>query len=220
MAVHVAKGLLDLPFEILTQICHTWCCHCHSTHAAQDDISIELLESVTAVCHLDSTLSRLSRTCRLLNAVAQPVLYHDVCPPRAGKLFGFMRTLLQRPDLRHHVQRLNISGFYPSSDWLIEDMARMESGAPGLGIRLSEAAVALRSSFSNSRPTRHDPHLVIVRDIVLMLMMLLPQLKEARLDLRPFAELANDPARASQPVVIELEELRRLSFCPKKSLHV
>ncbi|KAH8909238.1 hypothetical protein BR93DRAFT_977287 [Coniochaeta sp. PMI_546] len=238
----MAKGLLDLPFEILTQICQIWCSHCN--HAALSDTGDTSLDSdpwnAKPASQLfdvrgdaqardtgdQSTLACLSTTSKHLRAVAQPVLYHDFVTRVRPDLFNFVRTLLRRPDLRPHVQRLNIS--VSGSGWIYgeDDVVRFEQQAQQLDLALSLPTLALlsqtgiwterdvsllRHEWSTSKET--DP--VVLQDLLLLLFPLVTHMREAYLQLRPSPEQPSHlPDRAEQ-VVFQLPELKRLSFSPR-----
>lgn len=111
----------DLPVEIFTAICRNLCVHCQHAHVV-DLPSDEIDHAIEA----QQALSRLSRTCRRLRSIAQPILYHcyysgrqsnlsdssesqgdtDVRGHEVGILRVFLRTLLQRPDLAKQVRAL------------------------------------------------------------------------------------------------------------------
>ncbi|XEU99227.1 hypothetical protein FSHL1_004514 [Fusarium sambucinum] len=111
----------DLPVEIFTAICRNLCVHCQHAHVVdlppdQIDHAIEAQQA----------LSRLSRTCRRLRSIGQPILYHCYHSGRQSDLSNspdclngtgarscevrnlsvFLRTLLQRPDLAKNVRAL------------------------------------------------------------------------------------------------------------------
>jgi hypothetical protein len=90
-------GLLKLPIELFIQICTFLCAHCCS--CAQD-----LSELVR-----QQALSRLSRTCKLMRAVARPILYHSITIIDDSGLFSVVRTLVEQPDLRPLVFELSVT---------------------------------------------------------------------------------------------------------------
>ncbi|RGP68923.1 hypothetical protein FLONG3_7984 [Fusarium longipes] len=111
----------DLPVEIFTAICRNLCAHCQHAHVV-DLPPDEIDHAIEA----QQALSRLSRTCRHLRSIAQPILYHCYHSGRQSDLSNspewcantgdrrrevetlkaFLRTLLQRPDLAKHVRAL------------------------------------------------------------------------------------------------------------------
>ncbi|RGP60822.1 hypothetical protein FSPOR_10425 [Fusarium sporotrichioides] len=111
----------SLPVEIFTAICRNLCVHCQHAHVV-DLPPDEIDHAIEA----QQALSRLSRTCRRLRSIAQPILYHCYYSRRnsgsshniefsgdtdnrtceIGILRAFLRTLLQRPDLAKHVRAL------------------------------------------------------------------------------------------------------------------
>ncbi|OIW29362.1 hypothetical protein CONLIGDRAFT_643476 [Coniochaeta ligniaria NRRL 30616] len=241
----MAKGLLDLPFEILAQICQIWCSHCiNATLGATGDTSIGSDSWHTKPASLvfdlagdgqagdergQLTLARLSRTCKHLRAVAQPVLYHDFVTRERAGLFNFVRTLLQRPDLGPHVQRLNIS--VSGSGWIDgeDDVARFEHHAQHVDRLLSPPTLALLSQTCTQ--TERDASLlrhgwsasaeldsVVLQDLLLLLFPLVAHVKEAYLQLCPSPQQAIDsPDRPEQPV-FRLPELKKLSFAPRPAI--
>src|SRR6478736_7546654 len=111
----------DLPVEIFTAICRNLCVHCQHAHVV-DLPPDEIDHAIEA----QQALSRLSRTCRRFRNTAQPILYHcyhsgrqsdsssspewwgdtDARRREVETLEGFLRTLLERPDLAKHVRAL------------------------------------------------------------------------------------------------------------------
>lgn len=91
--------LLKLPDELLLEICTCFCWHCQPakppTHLARrerDEIKV-LFHSPTVA------LASLSRTCRRLNQVANPVLYHAFSAAKGANMYNFLCTIRDRPDL-------------------------------------------------------------------------------------------------------------------------
>lgn len=238
----MAKGLLDLPFEIIAQICRIWCSHCNKAALnSTGDASIDpdswntkatllvfdpLGDTRAGDAGEQSTLARLSRTCKYLRAVAQPILYHDFVTRDNQDLFNFVRTLLQRPDLSLHVQRLNIS--VGGSGWIYEedDVTRFEYHAQKLRLVLSPPTLALLSQTCNwterdvsllrcASSTSGELDAVVLQDLLLLLFPLVTRVKEAYLQLRPSPQQAiPSPDRPGQ-VVFRLPDLQRLSFSPR-----
>lgn len=116
--------LIDLPIEILSIICRNLCLHCQ-----HPDFVVDLPDTVVDAAREDKrSLARLSRTCRALRPVAQPVLfhyYHSGNQPllsEAGKwdrsrfdqgadndlLLHFLRTIINRPDLAASVRAVSL----------------------------------------------------------------------------------------------------------------
>lgn len=83
--------LTALPDELLLMICQQFCQHC-------TDPTRSWRHFVGPRLH---ALSHLSKTCRKMRDIAQPVLYHDV---RVVELWLFLRTIMARPDLAAQVQ--------------------------------------------------------------------------------------------------------------------
>ena len=93
-------GLLDLPTETLGQICSHLCPHCVCPNFLPDLVPHGATSNTSTAA---AALCSLSRTCRLLCALAQPLLYHDAAPRSA---FRLLRTLVARPHLAALVRGL------------------------------------------------------------------------------------------------------------------
>ncbi|KAF5516832.1 hypothetical protein CGCS363_v000243 [Colletotrichum siamense] len=105
-------ALLDLPAEILIQIVSLLCPHCIviSRNLGQCTCQEERPKDgkrFTASDLLRLDLARLSRTCRALRDIAQPVLYHSPKPVVGYELL-LARTLAKRRDLAFHVKELHL----------------------------------------------------------------------------------------------------------------
>ena len=96
-----------LPLELLQKICSYLCCHCLRTHATVDcdDSQPELRDGTREG---REALLNLTQACRVLNAAAEPFLYH--CLHTSGKhaLYSLIRTLGERPDLRSRVSAIDV----------------------------------------------------------------------------------------------------------------
>ncbi|KAK1833557.1 hypothetical protein QBC39DRAFT_302331 [Podospora conica] len=93
-------GLSDFPVELLEMICQYLCLHCQCPHVVD-----EPTEKVVAWYQGQKALARLSRTCRLLCLVAQPILFHwyhavDGCDeiPEFQRLSAFVLATLHHPE--------------------------------------------------------------------------------------------------------------------------
>lgn len=130
MASPKPRGLLSLPNEILIEICREFCLHCqYEERQSHGEVALVSLgnDMFEVGRHGRAVLARLSRTCKALTPVAQPLLFHffhtgnlprmlesmkwdDVSysPGKADDdmLLSFLRTLLDRPDLGMHVRAL------------------------------------------------------------------------------------------------------------------
>ncbi|PTB62546.1 hypothetical protein BBK36DRAFT_1087766, partial [Trichoderma citrinoviride] len=80
-----------LPNELLYMICAKFCSHC--TDPTNDQFRYNYRSS--------QVISRLSKTCKRLRDIAQPVLYHYVYPK---EIWLFLRTIMVRPDLAAQVR--------------------------------------------------------------------------------------------------------------------
>ncbi|OAA54598.1 hypothetical protein SPI_08844 [Niveomyces insectorum RCEF 264] len=124
------RGLLDLPTEILVEIFRTFCLHCWygDRHDHGEEALVSLDRDMFEVGRQGrAVLAKISRTCKALAPIAQPLLFHffhtgnqprmlesnhwDDVSFRPGSadddmLLPFIRTLLDRPDLAVHVRAL------------------------------------------------------------------------------------------------------------------
>lgn len=94
-----------LPIELKILVCSQLCGHCTDPTCSYQTWSLsELQENL-------NTLSSLSKTCKLLRNIAQPILHHYF-PFRRGhtiaQLYLFIRTLTTRPDLASDVRILSL----------------------------------------------------------------------------------------------------------------
>ncbi|KAL6871985.1 hypothetical protein J3F83DRAFT_733361 [Trichoderma novae-zelandiae] len=89
-------SLMSLPVELVHKICENLCRHCTCTprELQKGDLSL----------NGEAALSCLSKTCRRLREIAQPVLYHYV---ETGRNWNFLRSIIARPDLAAHVRGLH-----------------------------------------------------------------------------------------------------------------
>lgn len=114
-------NLLDLPAEILNQICEQLCYHCRNPRHFVNADEEESVEDKRA-------LAKSCRTSRILLNLGQPVLYHyyatgNLAPvvdngierhsmprrmPDDDKLALFLRTIIERPDLNQMVRSLQL----------------------------------------------------------------------------------------------------------------
>ncbi|KAJ0382203.1 hypothetical protein COL922a_013041 [Colletotrichum nupharicola] len=113
--------LLDLPAEILNQICEQLCYYCRNPRHFVNAYEEESVED-------KRVLAKLCRTSRILLNLGQPVLYHyyatgNLAPvvengierrsmprrmPDDDKLALFLRTIIERPDLNQMVRSLQL----------------------------------------------------------------------------------------------------------------
>ncbi|KAI0471014.1 hypothetical protein GGR56DRAFT_125432 [Xylariaceae sp. FL0804] len=91
-------GLLDLPNEVVHEICRMFCHHC----TIPDNDSYRFLPAWVREHRF--ALTSLSRSCRLLRAVAQPLLYHELWLEYSGPHYQLLRTLMENPTLAQHVR--------------------------------------------------------------------------------------------------------------------
>ncbi|AEO67909.1 uncharacterized protein THITE_117774 [Thermothielavioides terrestris NRRL 8126] len=123
-------GLMILPVELLSEICRLLCLHCYAEHDAEAAFAPPKRDEQVA-------LRSLCLTCRLLRTVAQPFLFHALATSRRDTLGLFVRSLLDRADLRPSVFQVVVtqspqdrSPVYPRTGPVIEEvMDRLRAGA-------------------------------------------------------------------------------------------
>ncbi|KAK4096467.1 hypothetical protein N658DRAFT_361112 [Parathielavia hyrcaniae] len=108
--------LTSLPLEVLHHVSCYFCSHCLSDDFMRDirwDRGMKQIWSDQPRIEL----LNLSKSCRLLRTVAQPVLCHFVCvnETKRQEFFSFVRTLVERPDLRSNVRQVVAGHVWP--DW-------------------------------------------------------------------------------------------------------
>lgn len=84
---------LRLPLEIQRAICAELCVHCGYSDW---DLSVEFFDEMKGWISNYEDLANLSRVSHILQALAQPFLYHIFPSRQAGR---FLRTIFERPDL-------------------------------------------------------------------------------------------------------------------------
>ena len=104
-------GIVNLPTEILHEICCQLCLHCHHEHVVT--ASFDLLPTAFED---QNALARFSRCSQRLRKIAQPVLFHwyqgsktdngreDV--KELGRLVSFLRPIIRHPTLAASTQAL------------------------------------------------------------------------------------------------------------------
>ncbi|KAK4244263.1 hypothetical protein C7999DRAFT_17455, partial [Corynascus novoguineensis] len=100
------RGLTTLPLELLVAICSHLCDHCvrkHASNAWPIDEDSDLPLNDEMALPLGNTrlasLLNLSRACKRLRAVAEPLLYHSPSTSREEDAWFLLERLLNRPDL-------------------------------------------------------------------------------------------------------------------------
>jgi len=139
----VPLRILDLGPYLLHDICTMLCRHCRPkviTLGWQENCSPEGDDP-------SYNLASLSRTCRLLRDIAQPILYHDVDPPA---LMPFLRTVLARPDLAGCVHSFSNSRI-GASQFTAEDRPLIRARARAAGVALPR-----QWAVSESQTTHRD----------------------------------------------------------------
>lgn len=102
--------LLDLPVEVLQDICRTMCPHCVRNTRRHCQPNAENHD----FCKM---LSRFSRTCSVMRDIAQPVMFHYPVPSIRG-FMSLVRTLCRRPDLARRVRIFDAGGGWSFlKDW-------------------------------------------------------------------------------------------------------
>jgi hypothetical protein len=122
-----------LPVEICLNIFRLFCHHTMQyDYHGDDEAKKELASNISSLCSL-------SRTCRGLRALAQPILHHHFptqspsCEAQA--LYRFVRTITQRPDLADAVRVIELDQEYWSWRRGVDD-----TGHPGSSNELDEFA--------------------------------------------------------------------------------
>ncbi|KAL7813959.1 hypothetical protein V8C44DRAFT_326800 [Trichoderma aethiopicum] len=92
-------SLVTLPNELLYKICESFCPHC--TYVPRPLYDFDDRDSLLVPGR--NALACLSKTCRRLRYIAQPVLYHYVYTTRSWHV---LRSITARPDLAAHVRGL------------------------------------------------------------------------------------------------------------------
>ncbi|OAQ61170.1 F-box-like domain-containing protein [Pochonia chlamydosporia 170] len=106
--------LIDLPLETLHHI--AWQLSSRYRESAQD-VQQEFQDGLTFARHSEklTALSRLSRTCRHLRDIVQPILFHSVFDTEQTCV-SLITTLNKRPDLANAVAELQVQGKGVSDD--------------------------------------------------------------------------------------------------------
>ncbi|KAJ9143778.1 hypothetical protein NKR23_g6432 [Pleurostoma richardsiae] len=191
-------GLLDLPVEILTQICSqlppdSWY---HDVKKRQ------------------RSLASLSLTSHTLRTIAQPILYHQLHAYEYRAAFHFLRALLRTPRLAEHVRVINIlhGGIQTLRDQT--EIRKVEEAAVEYGIELPDVwnkSVRARDegnnfdSYGYFTPEYSGP---VTATLVAFLLRLTSQLEEAHW--RMFSGLMKLDHFRHQ--ITPLQSLRRLTI--------
>jgi hypothetical protein len=97
-------SLMCLPLELIIEICSRLCCHGQPGNVSHPDQAAS-----RAALSGQTALSALTRTCRLLRTVAEPFLYHHVRFSTTPNFHLFIRSLVERPQLRLEVCEATIT---------------------------------------------------------------------------------------------------------------
>lgn len=97
-------GLLNLPGEILSEIVRCLCHHCYPGERCDKP-------GVARYVPDHASIRSISKTCKVLQAVSQPIAYHSVCVGQ-DKCVLLIRLLAQRPDLARSVRQMNLNGVH------------------------------------------------------------------------------------------------------------
>ena len=152
-------SLGTLPVELLSAIFSHLCWYCTTSSwpSAQDHGRSKRREKQTA-------LLSLSKTCRLLNAVAERFRHHAVCLSGEFDLYFLLRTLLERPDLAARMSAVDLGH--------VSSRVPHESGPVFAALRRFRESLRPQSSYL--QPTQHG-------DLVLFLLQVAPNLERAGL---------------------------------------
>lgn len=147
-----STNLLQLPDELLLQICEYYCWHCQGlterhlevfhgmcprrTYFGEKCVDKTRRGSDLAPVRLDGyslqecwrTLSRLSRSCRRLREIAQPILHHSIFVSR-GRLPLLVRTVVSNSALASEIRDLYVHGetYSGISDVGVQEKATLTS---------------------------------------------------------------------------------------------
>jgi hypothetical protein len=108
MAPKLQFRFLDLPVDIVELFCQQFCRHCHDPSVATDWKTVEDVKGRRRIRQDRTTLASLARTCKVLNHIATPVLYHWIYATEHRVAFYAVRTLLQQPRLAGHVRSISV----------------------------------------------------------------------------------------------------------------
>ncbi|CAH0051982.1 unnamed protein product [Clonostachys solani] len=110
-------GLSNFPREILSMICENLCSHC--TSITQDAKDLDWGS-------VPSALLALSKTCRVLREIAQPITYHVLAIiPYHAHFTRLIRTLDERPDLAAQMRWLR-QHTYECGGWNYDEAEEIE----------------------------------------------------------------------------------------------
>ncbi|RTE82410.1 hypothetical protein BHE90_003030 [Fusarium euwallaceae] len=99
--------LLSLPPEVLHSICASLCNHCNGP-PSQDPYGGCFKGAQFCADNKPRlmALSAMTQTCTALRDIARPYLYHYPCIEAVSRFLP--RTIVERPDLAHHVKELSV----------------------------------------------------------------------------------------------------------------
>ncbi|EHK17147.1 uncharacterized protein TRIVIDRAFT_226990 [Trichoderma virens Gv29-8] len=178
--------LLDLPVEILVEICQYMGPH----HAPGRE---------------SGTLYRLSNICRRLGCIAQQVLYRDVKPHKLGP---FLRTIIARPDLAAQVRCFNF--FYrwvrinPLSN---EEVKELRAKAKSLNIEESMYSQIRRLRKRHNRTVHEKFHCLRILELSVAL---LPNMTTLNLEMQVMDK--SDEIPHALIAVVQMESVKRIWF--------
>jgi hypothetical protein len=155
----MASFLALLPTELVLQICTSLCLHCQVPRIV--DASPDV---VSAALPRQTALSRLSQTCKRLQSIAQPVLFHWYHARQAQghndqrrRLAAFVFTTLRRADLCAAVQAISVlKPDIPIGQTYAEGLAESVHDADGLYRRAAARLGGHLLRGSSERPTLED----------------------------------------------------------------
>jgi len=102
-------NLIDLPLELLSEVCSHLCWHCvRGDTAATRSFAGKPDHGRHKRRGSQTDLLSVSRVCRKLHVAAEPVRYHCLCLYREWDLYFLIQTLSVRPDLAVRVLEVEI----------------------------------------------------------------------------------------------------------------
>ncbi|KAL2021831.1 hypothetical protein VTK56DRAFT_6605 [Thermocarpiscus australiensis] len=136
-------GLLDLPAEVISEVCCSLCFHCQQRGTLVEATSA----AVRAADQDQQAISRLSRCSKLLRNIALPVLFHwyhgferEDYPRQLKRLASFVCTIIRKPGLAASVKALALYTLeYDSCGSDEEQWAQRVYDADGIYQRAVEA---------------------------------------------------------------------------------
>ncbi|KAK4243640.1 hypothetical protein C7999DRAFT_44585 [Corynascus novoguineensis] len=101
---------MALPLELLAEICTYFCWYCQ---VEGDDDPAEVMVRARDG---QASLANLSRTCRVMQEVAQPLLFHRVYASRESDLYLLVRALVDRPEVGSRLSEVIVTTPHQARD--------------------------------------------------------------------------------------------------------